>query len=793
MASASQDAVRALQHYPSEDTVWHWRFIVLEAEALAKQSSYPASLELLKRDPPSFLGDDELTIRRGLVQSVASARLQRSKEALQLMTQAEALARAKRPDLLGEVLSAEGAVKFVLQDWVGSSAAYSEVLRIGRQKNDPFTQATALSGLGVVATKLEHFDESIDLDEASVALAQSVGEQNTQAYTLGNIAWCYMKLGDHENALAFYKQAEEVSTRNGQIGLQLYWLTGLSNVYLELQDARSAESVLTQALELARRQEDKATLIAYLNALAVVALQTGRINVAERYLAEASTIENFAAGQSALDHASLIWSALLRARIDEAKHNYAQAQKSLQTIIGNPETDTAQRWEAHDQLARVYMDEGSVPKAEREFAAGLQSIEAARSSVGREDLRVSFIAGTISFYDDYIGLLMKQGRSADALRLAELSRARTLAEGLSVGSGSRTAVSVRAQQLAQNLRATVLFYWLGQEQSYLWVITPGQTTYFNLPKAAEIEPVVKSYRKAVLGMRDAQDAGSADGQKLYGMLVEPAKKLIPKGSRVILLPAESLYGLNFETLVVPEPQPHFWIEDVTLTTANSLTLLASSVNHTTANWASVKGKSLLLVGNTEQPNADFPALAQAPAEMRSVEQYFPEPDRKVLEGKQATRAAYLSSNPERFTYLHFVTHGTASLTRPLESAVILSPEGDSYKLYAREIIQHPLRASLVTISACNGSGTRAYSGEGLVGLSWAFLRAGAHNVIGALWEVSDASTPQLMDALYAELSRGKDPATALRDAKLSLLHSSNPNSVFKKPFYWAPFQLYAGS
>jgi len=99
----------------------------------------------------------------------------------------------------------------------------------------------------------------------------------------------------------------------------------------------------------------------------------------------------------------------------------------------------------------------------------------------------------------------------------------------------------------------------------------------------------------------------------------------------------------------------------------------------------------------------------------------------------------------------------------------------------------------VTISACNGSGTRAYSGEGLVGLSWAFLRAGAHSVIGALWEVSDASTPQLMDALYRELSQGKDPATALRDAKLSLLHSPAPDSVFKKAFYWAPFQIYTGS
>ena len=55
---------------------------------------------------------------------------------------------------------------------------------------------------------------------------------------------------------------------------------------------------------------------------------------------------------------------------------------------------------------------------------------------------------------------------------------------------------------------------------------------------------------------------------------------------------------------------------------------------------------------------------------------------------------------------------------------------------------------MVTKRACYGSGTRSYAGEGLVGLSWAFLRAGAHNVIGALWEVSDESTPRLMDTLY---------------------------------------------
>jgi CHAT domain-containing protein len=337
------------------------------------------------------------------------------------------------------------------------------------------------------------------------------------------------------------------------------------------------------------------------------------------------------------------------------------------------------------------------------------------------------------------------------------------------------------------MKATLLFYWLGEQHSYVWVITPVRTNCFTLPPATEIDPIVKSYREALLGARDPLESANSDGQKLYQMLIEPAKNSIPQGSRVVLLPDGSLYGLNFETLVVPGSKPHYWIEDVNVTTASSLTLLSSA-----AARPALKDKRMLLVGDTIPPNADFPALQNAPAEMQEIEKYFPEQRLTILSGTKATPSAYLSSKPEQYAFIHFVTHGTASRARPLESAVVLNKEKDedSYKLYARDIVKRHLSAELVTISACNGAGTRAFSGEGLVGLSWAFLRAGAHNVIGALWEVSDASTPQLMDKLYDGLSRGEDPASALRAAKLSLLHS---DSVFKKPYYWAPFQLYAGS
>ncbi len=116
-----------------------------------------------------------------------------------------------------------------------------------------------------------------------------------------------------------------------------------------------------------------------------------------------------------------------------------------------------------------------------------------------------------------------------------------------------------------------------------------------------------------------------------------------------------------------------------------------------------------------------------------------------------------------------------------------SADESSFKLYARDIVNQPIDAQLVTISACYGSGTRLYAGEGLVGLSWAFLRAGAHRVIGALWEVSDASTPRLMDSFYGNLASGNSPEASLRAAKLDLIRSPGR---FSLPFYWAAFQMY---
>jgi CHAT domain-containing protein len=788
IASAQQETDKACRRYPSEDSIWHWRFKVLKAEILARQGSSADSLDLLRAEPPISLETADLAVRRKMVQGVASAWAQQPADAKRFIAEASRLARAQHPELLGELGLALGLVDFLAGDLKGAGAGYQEALQVAQKQNDVYVQTSALGGLAVVATKEGRYDESIDWSESALRLAQSLDVQSSLSQILGNMAWGYTKLGDFDMALPLYERAGEAAARAGLDELQIYWLSGTADVYYEQHNYGAAEAVLTRGLPLARSQGNKRTLTGYLNGLAEAELETGRVESAEKHYKEATGLE-----ENSLDRSQSLASQLVRGRIGMEKHDYAQAEKSFREVKEDPKADMSQKWEAEARLAQVYADTGRSSEADAEFRRSVALIETARSSVQGVSLRLSFLSSAIHFYADYINFLVSQHRTDEALRVAELSRARTLAEGL--GSTTKTAAvstkDIRPEQLARRLNAKLLFYWLGEKHSYLWVISPTRSTCITLPAASEIEPTVKSYREAVAGSKDVAETEKAAGENLYATLVGPAQKFIGQNSRVVLLPDGTLYSLNFETLIVPGPKPHFWIEDVTLTTASSLSLLASAANRLPA-----QQKNLLLVGDALKASDEFERLPQAEDEMEIVEGYFPESNRTILSREQATPSAYLASNPERYAYLHFVTHGTASRAQPLESAVILSkePASDTYKLYARDIVTRHLKAELVTISACNGSGTRAYSGEGLVGLSWAFVRAGAHNVIAALWEVSNApSTSQLMDSFYKGLSQGQDPAAALREAKLSFLRSSSPSSVLKKPFYWAPFQLYTGS
>jgi CHAT domain-containing protein len=249
-----------------------------------------------------------------------------------------------------------------------------------------------------------------------------------------------------------------------------------------------------------------------------------------------------------------------------------------------------------------------------------------------------------------------------------------------------------------------------------------------------------------------------------------------------VVPDGCLHGLNFETLIADIPTPHYWIEDVTLTVAPALGVLQPAPLHRAT------PARLLLVGDPEAADPAFPPLPHLKREVDIVQKSFPSLTR--LTGHQANPQAYRTAHPGSYSLIHFGAHAVANAESPLNSAVILSRIGEDYKLYAKDLLEQPLQADLVTISACHSAGARSYSGEGLLGFTWAVLQAGARNVVAGLWNADDAATSELMGEFYRQLASGAAPAAALRLAKLKLLKSAGQN---QRPYYWGAFQLFTRS
>jgi CHAT domain-containing protein len=315
----------------------------------------------------------------------------------------------------------------------------------------------------------------------------------------------------------------------------------------------------------------------------------------------------------------------------------------------------------------------------------------------------------------------------------------------------------------------------------LWVVTPDEIRSFVLPPESDIANAVERYRGFIeTSMRDPLQTQNEAGRWLYAELVGKAQSLIPTGSHVVIVPDGPLHQLNFETLPVYEGKARYWLEDAVVTVAPSFGIC---IRQAVRNAESAK--SALIIGDADSSGPDYKKLQYAEVEISKLRERLAGMTPTVVSGGEARPDAYFAAQPGRFSIIHIAAHGEANRRSPLDSALILSPGERGFKLYARDVMQVPLRADLVTLSACRSSGARTYAGEGLVGLARAFLQAGAGSVIAGLWDVSDHSTSEMMDRMYEQIAAGTAPADALRQAKLSFLRTT-----YSKPYYWGPFQLY---
>ena len=765
------------QYRTQESSEWHREYRELYARVLLARLSAMEARKLLEgvRAPEGrleawrliYLADAE----RHLGQTEASGRL---------LGEAERLAKGL-PELLPAIQLRRG---YLAKEPAQREAWFQRALASATEHGDHQVAASALNDLALVRVERNRYDEALPFLERAQESARRGGVRRLEGLVAGSLGWCYYRLGDQDRALGLFTQAEGISRETCDVDRRHRWLNNLGNIYFDREDYRQAATYYQEAAELARRVQNLRWLAITLNNLTEVHVQAGDLAAAEAVNQQARELTRRTGNTE-----SFLYAQLRAARVAERRSRTGEAERLFRAVLesAGAEVQPIVVWEAHSGVARCRRAAGGWQEADAAYRRALDLIETERSKLGEEEHQVTFLAQLMRFYQDYVDFLVERGESDRALEMAEHSRARVLARRLDQGTLESWAVrAAELPALARSANTVFLSYWLAAGRSFVWTISAGGITRADLPDAGRIASLVERYTAAVVNLQDPLARENPHGTALYELLVRPVAARLPRGASVIVIPDGPLYSLNFETLVAPEPAPHYWIEDATVSVAPSLAVLAGS---TSGRRDGARELRLLFIGDPRPPDPGLPALPSLRLERDMVGRFFPAGTSRILTGEAAHPAAYRESRPDQFTHLHFAAHAVANSESPLYSAVLLSPKNGQYKLFARDVLEAPLRASLVTLSACYGAGSKTYSGEGLIGFAWAFLRAGARNVVAGLWQADDEATARLVEQLYAGMAAGRSPAESLRQAKLAIIGSGG---FQRRPYFWGTLELFAG-
>ncbi len=285
-----------------------------------------------------------------------------------------------------------------------------------------------------------------------------------------------------------------------------------------------------------------------------------------------------------------------------------------------------------------------------------------------------------------------------------------------------------AQRIARTAGGPILYYFLGAKQSYLWAITSQRTSLFQLPPASEIEAAVRRYRKALETPKEPTESQNSDGLALYQMLVAPAQPMLGKAAKVFIIPDGSLNALNFEALLAPDPKPHL-LDRRRHSRQCQFPPAAGTRSRTSTSRAQIT--SFCSWESSVAPIRNSRPLAKAgDSRWRTWQTLSRRSEARLARG--GSHPGCVSRRQARDSSPISILSRTAPRTAPTRSTPPLcSPaqQPPTTTLQALRAGHHSFTSArrtchhLLLLRRCR---SRAYSAEGLVGLSWAFLRAGAH-------------------------------------------------------------------
>jgi tetratricopeptide (TPR) repeat protein len=370
------------------------------------------------------------------------------------------------------------------------------------------------------------------------------------------------------------------------------------------------------------------------------------------------------------------------------------------------------------------------------------------------------------------------GRAFDAV---QVFKARTLAERIggwdhAAGRPVMTLQMLQAEILEEG--EVFLDAYLGPTESILFAVTTKECRAVLLADERTLASRLRLYHELLAtpppanDLSRAQDVVEAAGERLGRELLGSVTPLLSGSRRVVYAPDGPLNLVPLVTVVGPrgpEPRP-VWVRVPSATILGFL--------RTSADTTRVPGQGILVAAAAETP-AGRP-LPGAVREVRRLARRYRNVDLR-LAGKSG--AALVPADLARYDILHLATHARVDDQRPWFSEIVLNTGGPAGRLRADRIAELDLSARLAVLSACETGSGRILSGEGVLGLSSAFLGAGVPTVVASLWPVADGVTAVLMEKFYEELSLGQDPVTALALAQDAI----RADPITAHPFHWAGF------
>jgi CHAT domain-containing protein/Tfp pilus assembly protein PilF len=740
--------------------------------------------------------------------------------------------------LEGRTLSNLGLMYWESGDFERAIQVLDEARRILRGR-DTTGYARTLNNLGLYYQSLSENEKALAYFQS--ALTIFLGQHQRAVRVHLNLGRSYMLLGKLERSNAALEQALTEATDAHDLSGRADVLNNLGQVLLKLHRWDLARSRLTEALALQRLVRSKRGEAIALHYLGIEAGQRGDTESARQSLTAASRIRR---ESGLLDDASESVFALAELEYNTgnliaARELAGQAIELIESLRSKVPS-RALRATYYSRKRRFFdllTDIAMIPANRGNGAEGLLASEQAHGRSLLDLLTNEGIGSPIPpellerrvTLRRKIAVLSLRLTDADPPQVSEpamrdLDRRRDdlkrqielfLAEDDQVESLIRQAsstvgrplTSVAEIQTALPTGSAVLEYYLGERQSYVWVIQATSLQSFRLPPRSAIEAVASRTLTrfgAILDRRRsplAQAAFDTDLSRLSAVLLGPlADSQLPP--RLVLVLDGILNRVPMEALRPPGAREPLGLSSDLIRAASAAHLLAAKPPRPVSAFL----RSVLAVADpvfgpddprltvTPGTSGQAPSLPRLPfnAELAELKSLVPPARIRILQGFDASASELHNINLEDFAVLHFSTHAFIDNQIPELSRVTLSlidrrgRPVDGY-LRPRHFREFRLNRSIVVLSSCETALGKEVMGEGLAGFSDSLFSAGASQLVLSLTQVDAEASAVFFRETYRRFFGPQQAAmeSALTHARRVLAHSRR----WSDPYYWASFTV----